>query len=198
MTTSSAPAASNLRFANGTAALGPGTYDFDPVHTFVGFKARHLIVGSVGGRFNDVRGTILVGEAVGEAKIEAVVSAASIDTMNAARDDDLKGEHFLDAARFPTLTYRSTRIEHAGGGEWSILGTLSVRDIERPVVLALSFLGAIVDPSGRTRAGFTATAHIRRAEFGISWELLKELGPVAAGPDIAIHIEAEAVLREQT
>ena len=116
------PADDHSRIVNHLLAPSPGVYAIDPVHTFVGFTAQHLVVGRVRGRFERVAGTVTIAEEPTASSLEVTVETASISTLFAARDEDLRSDRFLDCDAHPTMTYRSTSIIERPRGEWRVLG----------------------------------------------------------------------------
>jgi polyisoprenoid-binding protein YceI len=187
------PAGDHSRVANHVLVPISGLYAIDPVHTFVGFSAQHLVVGRVRGRFERVAGTVTIADALTASSLEVSVETASINTLLPARDDDLRSERFLDADAFPTMTYCSTGVIERPRGEWSVLGDLTLRGITRPVALTVHFGGSITDSSGKPRAAFHAVGTITRSAFGLVAELSREAGSMMIGDDISIDVEAEAV-----
>ena len=121
------------------------------------------------------------------------IEAASIETGAEQRDADLRSPNFLDAERFPTLTFRSRRIERAANDGYRVIGDLTIRDVTREVTLDAEFGGTVVDPWGNRRAGFTARTSIQRSDFGIVWNQLLETGGVMVSDRVDIAIELEAV-----
>ena len=191
------PAGDHSRVVNHVLVPTSGLYAIDPVHTFVGFSAQHLVVGRVRGRFARVAGTVTIADEPTASSLEVSVETASISTLLATRDDDLRSERFLDADTYPTMTYRSTGVIERPRGEWGVLGGLTLRGVTCPIPLTVHFGGSITDSSGKPRAAFHATGTITRSAFGLVAELSKEAGSMMIGDDITIDIEAEAV-RSQT
>lgn len=187
------PEGDHSRIVNHVLAPSPGVYAIDPVHTFVGFVAQHLVVGRVRGRFERVAGTVTIAEELTESSLEVTVETASISTLFGARDEDLRSR-FLDCDAYPTMTYRSTAIIERPRGEWKVLGELTVRGVTKPVPLTVRFGGSITDSQGNPRAAFTATGTLTRSEFGVVAELKAESGSLRIGDDITLEIEAEATL----
>jgi polyisoprenoid-binding protein YceI len=168
-----------------------GAYAIDPVHTFVMFRAQHLVVGRVRGRFERVSGSVTIAEDLAASTLEVSVETESIRTLVGTRDDDLRSEHYLDAAVYPTMTYRSTGLVEVPGGAWQMDGELTLRGVTRPLELLVYFGGATIDPWGNVRLAFHATGALTRTDFGITFELLKEAGSLLVRRDVAIEIDAE-------
>ncbi len=188
-----------MSMKEGEARLpAPGTYRLDPPHTFVYFSARHKVVGMVRGRFDATAGTAVVATDPAECTLDVAIEAQSLSTQNPMRDGDVKGPDFFDAAKFPRLTYRGKGIRAAGRG-WSMDGTLTIRGVSKVVPLEFEFRGVAPAEAGKPeRVGFHATAAVQRAEFGMTRELLAEIGKQSSAPDVWIEIDAEALRESAT
>jgi polyisoprenoid-binding protein YceI len=171
------------------------TWQIDPAHTNVEFTVRHMMISNVKGQFQKTSGTITAnGTDPASAKIDATIDATSIDTRVDRRDAHLKSPDFLDVAKFPTITFKSTKVEAAGPGKWKMTGDLTLHGVTKPVVLDVEGTGApIHDPMGNTRAGASATTKIRRSDFGLTWNKALEAGGVMVGDEVAISIDLEAI-----
>ena len=177
----------------GTGNLpAPGVYTIDPVHSTVGFVARHLVASKVRGRFTDFAGTITIGATPETSSVQAVVQAVSITTDNEMRDGHLKGADFLDLEHSPTLTLKSTKVS-AKGDDFELVGDVTLRGVTKPVVFSLEFLGS--GPSmtpGATVTGFEARAEIDRRDFGVSFQGNLENGSLIVGNKIVLEFAIEA------
>jgi polyisoprenoid-binding protein YceI len=171
-----------------------GTWDIDPVHSHVGFVARHLMVSKVRGNFNAVEGQIITADNPLESSATATIDMSSLSTGNEQRDGDVKGENFLDVANHPTMTYRTTGIRRDGGDIFAD-GELTIKGITQPVTLAVEVNGFGPDPYGGTRAGFSATGEINRADYGITANMALPTGGVVVSEKIQLVIEVEAALK---
>ena len=176
-----------------------GTWDLDPVHSTIGFVARHLMVSKVRGRFTKFEAQIVTAPDPLESSATATIDLSSVDTGNETRDNDLRSENFFDAATHPTMTYRSTGIRPTRGQDSFLVdGELTIRGVTRPIILTVEVNGFGPDPYGGTRAGFSAQGEIDRTEFGITFNApVPGSGGVMVSERIEIEIEAEAVLRPQ-
>jgi polyisoprenoid-binding protein YceI len=172
-----------------------GRWDIDPVHSHIGFIARHLMVSKVRGKFTKFEGQIITAGDPLQSTATATIDTTSVDTSNQQRDDDVRGENFLDAANHPTMTYRSTGVRRSGD-DLIVDGELTIRGITRPVELALEVNGFGPDPYGGTRAGFSATGEINRTEFGIMANMAIPGGGVMVSEKIQLTIEVEAALHK--
>jgi polyisoprenoid-binding protein YceI len=171
------------------------TWQIDPAHTNVEFSVRHMMISNVKGQFQKTSGTITInGNDPTSAKIDATIDAASINTRVDKRDAHLKSPAFLDVDKFPTITFKSTKVEAAGPGKWKVTGDLTLHGVTKPVVLDVEGTGTpITDPMGNTRAGASATTKIDRKDFGLVWNQPLETGGVMVGDDVAISIDVEAI-----
>ncbi|MCX5110639.1 YceI family protein [Streptomyces sp. NBC_00378] len=174
----------------------PGAWSLDPAHSSVAAVAQHLGISSVHGRFTEFSGRIEISEEIHRSRVDAVISAASIDTGNGMRDKHLRSPDFLDSDRFPEITYRSIGITPAGPDRWTVHGQLSMRGVERPVDLNLSYLGTGPDPWGGVRAAFSATAELRREDFAMNYNQVVQAGISAIGTTLRVELDIQAVQGE--
>ena len=171
------------------------TWQIDPAHTNVEFSVRHMMISNVKGQFQKTSGTVDVnGKDPTSAKIDATIDATSINTRVDKRDAHLKSPAFLDVDKFPTITFKSTKIEADGSGKWKVTGDLTLHGVTKPVVLEVESTGTpVADPMGNTRAGASATTKISRKDFGLTWNQPLETGGVMVGDEVAISIDVEAI-----
>jgi polyisoprenoid-binding protein YceI len=174
------------------AAAQPATFKADPVHSKVGFTIRH-IVSEVDGRFKDFDGTITYDSQHPEGSaVQFTVQAASIDTGNADRDKHLKSPDFFDAAKFPTLTFTSTKVAAKGGNAFDVTGNLTIKGVTKTITIPAKFRGEAKTPMG-DRAGFESSFTINRKDYGVAWNRVLEGGGAMLGDDADIAIRIEAV-----
>ena len=170
------------------------TWKIDPAHSSVEFAVRHLMIATVRGRFGEVSGTVTTDDTdPSKGSVEITINAASIDTREPQRDAHLRSADFFDVEKFPTLAFRSTRIENVKSGEFSLVGDLTMHGITRQVALQVTPQGLAKDPWGGERAGFTAVGQLTRSEFGLTWNQVLETGGFAVADDIKIAIDVELV-----
>jgi len=180
-------------------STGASTWHLDPAHTHVEFAVRHLMISTVKGGFADVQGVVRMdGASPGAADVDVTIGVASIDTRQDERDAHLRSADFLDAARFPTITFRSRRIEGIPSqGDFRLVGDLTIRGITREVALDVWQEGRVTDPSGNERAGFRARTKIDRTDFGLTWNQALEAGGVLVGNEVRISAEVELVRQSE-
>ncbi len=170
-----------------------GTWTIDPVHSDVGFTARHMMVSKVRGRFSRFDGKIVTGASPLESSVTANIDLTSIDTNNGQRDEHIRSADFFEVEKYPTMTYVSSGVR-ADGDDFILDGTLTLKGVTKSVPLKLEVGGFGPDAYGGTRAGFTATAEINRQDFGVSFNAAIETGGVVVSDKITIHLEIEGVL----
>ena len=174
-------------------APAAGSYALDQSHSHVSFSARHLMVTKVRGRFPVTAGHLEIAEDPTQSSVEAIIDVAAVDSGDPKRDEHLRSADFFDAAQYPTVSFRSTRVHDPGDGEFTLEGELTVRDSTRPVTLQGEYLGSQDSPWGDTRVGFTAETEINRKDWGLSWNVALETGGVLVGDKIKLTIDAEWV-----
>ncbi|HEY0674403.1 MAG TPA: YceI family protein [Longimicrobiales bacterium] len=173
------------------------TWQIDAAHTDVGFAVKHMMISTVKGRFADLSGTIALDEAdLAGSSVEVTINAASVDTRQEQRDAHLRSADFFDVETYPTLTFRSRRVESIGNGQFRVVGDLTIRGVTREVVLEAADEGRGRDPWGNERAGFSAKTVIDRRDFGLTWNAALETGGILVGNDIRISLEVEALKAE--
>jgi polyisoprenoid-binding protein YceI len=172
--------------------LSPGSWDFDPNHSGVSFKVRHLGLTNVRGRFNKVGAWLKVGDDLAGTQFGATIDIASIDTNQADRDAHLLSTDFFSAESHPTMTFASTEIRHLGGENYEADGELTINGVTKPVTLEVEFNGAEVHPGdGKLHSGFSASTKITRDDFGIDFNMPLGVDKLALGKKIDIDIDAQ-------
>ncbi len=170
------------------------TWNLDPAHTHSAFTIRHLVITNVRGEFGKTTGAVMLDDKdVTRSSVEATIDVTTIDTRVADRDTHLKSPDFFDAAKYPTMTFKSTKVQKAGKGKLKVTGDLTIKDVTRPVVLEVEGPTAeIKGPMGESRRGIAARTTINRRDFGLNWSKAVEAGPVV-GDKVTIEIEGELI-----
>lgn len=170
-------------------------WELDPNHTGVHFKVKHLMVSSVRGDFEKFTGKIEYDpKNVLKSTADITIDAASINTRIAKRDEHLKSPDFLDVAKYPTITFKSTGVKKGKGGKLEMAGDLTIRGVTKPVVLKVDGPSKIAkDPMGNSHVGGSATTKISRKDFGLTWNKPLETGGVLVGDEVEITIDLELV-----
>jgi polyisoprenoid-binding protein YceI len=180
--------------ATGTSAVPQSTtWKIDPAHSAAEFKVRHMMVSNVKGHFGGITGTVTLDEAdITKSTVEAVIDVATINTREPQRDADLKGENFLHAEKFPTLSFKSTGITRKGAGALDVTGDLTIRGVTRQVTFTVDGpTPPTKDPWGNIRVGLSATTKINRKDYGLVWNAVLETGGVVVGDEVAITLDVE-------
>jgi len=177
-------------------AATAATYAIDATHSSVGFKVRHMMVSKVTGTFGEFSGTIdYVEGQPGQWSASATIATASINTNDAKRDGHLSGADFFDAATYPEITFVSKGVRQEGDG-LVLVGDLTMHGATKPVELELEFNGAMTDPWGNDRIGFSAKGVLDRRDFGISYNTVLDKGGVAVGNEVDLLLEIEAIAKK--
>jgi len=168
-------------------------WKFDPMHTQVEFSAKHLGMMTVRGHFAELTasGEIDV-EHPERSTIEATINTGSIRTHNEQRDNDLRSSNFLEVDKYPTLSFKSTRIEPAGADRYTLTGDLTIKGTTRPVSLDVVKYGEFNDPQMGHRIGYAAEGQINRKDFGMRFDMMLD-GKFIVSNEIQINIEGELV-----
>ena len=170
-----------------------GTWTFDPYHTQVEFSAKHLGMMTVRGHFAELTATGDIDvEHPEKSKIEATINVASIRTHNAQRDKDLLSSNFLEADKFPTISFKSSTIEPSGTDRYKLTGDLTIKGVTKPVTLDVVKYGEFNDPAMGHRIGYAAEGQINRKDFGMSFDMMLD-GKFIVSNQIQINIEGELV-----
>jgi len=173
------------------AHAAPSVWTIDNTHSGVGFQIRHF-VSKVRGKFKDVKGTITADEAAWQnGSIDVEIATSSISTDNDRRDTHLRSNDFFAADSFPTIRFKSTRIERSGDNA-KIHGDLTIRGVTKPVVLEGAMTGIMKSAQG-DRVGFEASTTINRLDYGVKWNRAVEAGGAMLGDEVKIEINVEAV-----
>ena len=151
------------------AQIQAGTYAVDPAHTQVGWRVSHMGFSNYAGGFSDVSGTLeLQPKNPAAAKLTVTIPVASVTTTSAKLTDELKGDQWLDAAKFPDMTFVSTKVAPEGKDRAKVTGNLTLHGVTKPVTLDVTLVGAGVNPlSKKVTVGFEASGTLKRSEFGV-------------------------------
>jgi polyisoprenoid-binding protein YceI len=172
------------------AAAEPAVYKVDADHSGVNFSIRHF-VSNVSGRFRDFDGVIKYDpQNPAASSVGFTIRAASIDTTNNDRDEHLRSKDFFEVAKYPTLTFASTRVVPRDAATLEVTGNLTMHGVTREITFPVQLLGTMRAPQGE-KAGFEAAFTLNRKEFGINWNNLLDSGPML-GDEVKIRIEIEA------
>ena len=170
------------------------TWNIDPSHSAIAFSVRHLVVSKTRGRFLKWSGQIRFDpDEPAASSVEVTIDPASLDTADPQRDAHLRSADFFDVEKFPTASFRSTKVEGLAGDRYRITGNLTLHGVTKAVVLGATYEGSGKDPWGGERAGFVASTSIDRRDFGLEWNKALETGGLLVGEKVELTLEVEAV-----
>jgi len=173
-------------------------WQIDPQHTAAGFSIKHLMISTVRGQFKSVTGTVVWDDQdINKSKVDVTIDANTVDTSEPKRDADLKSANFFDVAHYPTITFKSKKIEQVSAGKIKITGDLTIHGVTKEVALNVEGpTGPVKDPWGNTRVAASATTRINRQDFGIKWDNKMDNGGLVVSNDVDITIDLEMIKKE--
>lgn len=155
--------------ASGTIAQAT-RWELDPAHSNAQFVVRHLGISNVQGEFTKLSGTVQVDDSdISKSSVTASIDVASVDTRVKGRDDDLKSPNFFDVAKYPTMTFQSSKIWKTGDGMAKMAGNLTLHGVTREVTFDVTGPSKAIQAMGGTRRGASATTKINRQDFGLKY-----------------------------
>jgi polyisoprenoid-binding protein YceI len=170
-----------------------GTWKFDPMHTQVEFSAKHLGMMTVRGHFAELTASgDLYPDEPERSSLTVTINTASIRTHNEQRDNDLRASNFLEVDKFPTITFKSTKVEPKSADRGTLTGDLTIKGVTHPVTLNVVKYGEFDDPMMGHRIGYAAETKINRKDFGMRFDVMLD-GKFVVSNDIQINIEGELV-----
>ncbi|MDA8289095.1 MAG: YceI family protein [Actinomycetota bacterium] len=171
-----------------------GSYEIDPVHSRIGFVARHAMVTKVRGSFNEFTGSGYFDAAdPARSHLELTIKADSIDTRNQDRDNHLRSNDFFDMATYPELRFASTSFAKSGESTYKVTGDLTMKGITRSITIDFELTGAAVDPYGNQRLGLEGEVTVNRKDWEINWNAPLEAGGVLVGEKVVLEFEVSAI-----
>ena len=167
-------------------------YAIDKAHSSIGFSAKHLMVSTTNGQFNDYDGVIKFDpNDLAASKIDVTVQAASINTNMDKRDAHLKGADFLDVEKFPTLTFVSKSIAKSGD-DYQLTGDLTIKGVTKETSVPAQISGPVNSPMGGTVMGIHSNFKINRQDYGVSWNKAMDNGGFVVSDEVKVDINIEA------
>jgi polyisoprenoid-binding protein YceI len=171
-----------------------GEWIIDSAHSRIGFSVRHAMVTTVRGAFTEYESRLYFdGYNPARSGAEIVMSSASVRTGEEQRDVHLAGRDFLDAATYPTLSFRSTAVHLASKAVYRMTGDLTIKDTTRPVVLELTYIGHVTDPFGYERVGFDGTTTINRSDWGLTYNARLSQGGAMVSETVRLQFDIAAI-----
>ena len=188
----------SLKSAALALVLVPGlafatTWKIDPAHSSAGFSVSHMVIAEVDGNFGKTEGTVVINEKnLSKSSVEATIDASTIDTREPKRDAHLKSADFFDVEKFPTITFKSTKVQKAGKDKFKVTGDLTLHGVTKPVVLEVAAPSKVIqDPWGNTKRGAKATTVINRRDFGLTWDNKLQDGSAVVGDEVTVTLNLE-------
>jgi polyisoprenoid-binding protein YceI len=182
-------------FVSLPAAAASSNWQIDPAHSSAQFSVRHLAISTVRGAFSKVTGTVLLDESdVTKSSVNVSIDVATVDTREPDRDKDLLTDKFFDVAKYPTITFKSKKVEQVAPGRLKVTGDLTIHGVTKEVALDVEGPTAPVkDPGGNQRAAASATTKINRQDYGVKWNATMDNGGVVVGDDVSITLDVEMI-----
>jgi len=177
------------------AGAATSEWKIDPQHSSAQFSVRHLAISTVRGAFSKVNGTLeLDDNDITKSTVDVTIDVSTVDTREPDRDKDLRSEKFFDVAHYPSITFKSRKIQQIAPGKLKVTGDLTIRGTTKEVVLDVEGPTAPVkDPWGNVRAAVTSTTRLNRQDFGVKWNATLDNGGVVVGDDVNITIDVEMI-----
>lgn len=173
------------------------SWKIDASHSNIKFITRHMVISKVTGNFGEFDASMTTkGDDFVTAQVEFEAKIASINTGNEQRDTHLKSDDFFNAEQFPTLKFKSTKIECTGPEEYKMTGDMTIRDITKSLTFDVEFGGIVKDPWGMERAGFHIHGKINRFDFNLKWNALIETGGAVVAENIVIDCDVEMIKQQ--
>ena len=175
-------------------------WNIDPDHSVASFVVRHMMITGIRGTLTGITGTIFFdADDIEKSSVEASLPVASISTGNKKREEHLMSSDFFEAERYPTITFKSTKVDKTGSNKANITGELTMRGVTRAVVMEAEYYGPMKGPSelgGETTLGFAASLRINREDYGIMWNVPFDKANLMVGREVDITLDIEADLAE--
>jgi polyisoprenoid-binding protein YceI len=181
------------------AAAATTNWQIDPQHSSAQFSVRHMAIATVRGAFSKVTGTIALDDKdITKSIVDVTIDTTTVDTREPNRDNDLRSDKFFDVAHYPTMTFKSKKVEQVAPGKLKVTGDLTIRGTTKEVLLDVDGPSApIKDPWGNQRAAASATTKVNRQDFGVKWNATLDNGGVVVGDDVSITIDVEMIHKDK-
>ena len=177
------------------AGAATTTWEIDPMHTAAQFAVKHLMISTVRGEFKGVTGAVSWDDQdITKSKVDVTIDTKTVNTGEEKRDQHLKSPDFFDVEKFPTITFKSKKVEADGAGKLKVTGDLTIHGVTKEAVLDVEGpTTSVKDPWGNTRVAATATTKVNRQDFGVKWNANMDGGGVVVGDTVTITIDLEMV-----
>jgi polyisoprenoid-binding protein YceI len=177
------------------AGAATSEWKIDPQHTSAQFSVRHMAISTVRGAFSKVTGAILLDDSdITKSTVDVTIDVSTVDTREPDRDKDLRSDKFFDVAHYPSITFKSKRVQQVSTGKLKVTGDLTIHGTTKEVVLDVEGpTPPVKDPWGNVRVAVTATTKVNRQDFGVKWNATLDNGGVVVGDDVIITIDVEMI-----
>ena len=177
------------------AGAATSEWKIDPQHTSAQFSVRHMAISTVRGAFSKVTGAILLDDSdITKSTVDVTIDVSTVDTREPDRDKDLRSDKFFDVAHYPSITFKSKRVQQVSTGKLKVTGDLTIHGTTKEVVLDVEGpTPPVKDPWGNVRMAVTATTKVNRQDFGVKWNATLDNGGVVVGDDVNITIDVEMI-----
>jgi polyisoprenoid-binding protein YceI len=181
------------------AAAATSNWQIDPQHSSAQFSVRHMAISTVRGAFNKVTGTITVDDKdITKSTVDVIIDASTVDTHEPNRDNDIRSDKFFDVAHYPSITFKSKKVEQVAPGKLKVTGDLTIRGTTKEVVLDVDGPTVpIKDTWGNQRSAANATTKINRQDFGVKWNATLDNGGVVVSDEVSINIDVEMIHKDK-
>jgi polyisoprenoid-binding protein YceI len=178
------------------ALAGTTAYKIDPAHSSAQFAVTHLMISTVRGEFHGVNGVVVVDDNdISKSSVDVTIDASSVDTREPDRNKHLKSADFFDVANYPTITFKSSKVESAGAGKLKVTGDLTIRGVTKTAVLEVTApKPTIKDPWGFERTAVSGSTKINRQDFGVAWNKSLDSGGVVVSDNVDITLDVEMIV----
>ena len=174
-------------------------WEIDPSHSEALFSVKHAMITTVRGHFNVISGHLHIDDQnPANSWVDAQADASSINTRDERRDGHLKSPDFFDVAQYPTITFKSNKVEHVGGDNYKVTGDLSMHGVTKPVTFDAEYGGQGKDAFGNQRAGISVKGRVNREDWGLTWNAALETGGVLVSKEVNIEIDLSAIAQPAT
>jgi len=178
------------------AFAGVTTYKLDPRHSAAQFAVTHLMISTVRGEFHAVNGSVNVDDSdITKSSVDVTIDASTVDTREPDRDKDLKSPNFFDVAKYPTITFKSTKVENGAPDHLKVTGDLTMHGVTKSVVLDVTVpKPPIKDPWGLQRTAVSGATKLNRQDFGMTWNKALDSGGVVVSDNVDITLDVEMIV----
>ena len=169
-------------------------WGYDASHAKVGFAISHFGISETEGKFTRFDGTVFSDKPdFSDAKIDFTIDVNSINTEEPKRDEHLKSADFFDVAKYPSIVFKSKKLQPAGKNKYKLTGDFTMHGITKEITLEVLYKGTVVDPYKNTKAGFKVTGVIDRTKWGLAWNGKLAAGELLVGNDVHLDINIELI-----